>query len=205
MNSISHSPHISAFPVAVILAGVTLATSISVSYCVNGTLLSQVGVVELAHWGGVRLEELSLPEIWRVWTAQLIHVKWPHMLYNVVCLFAICAVIEPRIGSWRAFMVWALAGAFATLISPVFVDYPYNVGTGASHAVLAFVGCAFVLMIAGKLPGLWPKVIIGIALIPALGLDFVYAGYPKIGHVVALIGGALLGLFFKNSANKKPR
>ena len=185
-----------------LLCALTLAGSLYVSWQVNGKLLSTVRIVDLANYGGVSSSDVKEFKLWRFVTAQFVHVRWPHMLFNVMCLFGIGCLVERQIGWIRTFLVWLVAGGFATLISPVFIKEPYNVGTGASHAVLAFVGCALVMVGFKKLQGAWLKLILAVCLFPAFTLDFVYAGYPKIGHITALFLGAVLGLVFcKNDAS----
>lgn len=180
-----------------ILAIVTFVASVFVSLKVNGLLFSTVPIVELGRWGGVRYADVAHGEVWRLLTAQLVHVKWPHMLYNAGCLLMVGGLIERQIGFVRTLAIWAFAGGGATLISPILVAYPYNVGSGASQAVLAFVGCASVLVIRGRLKGRLAFAAIGLALLPALTLDLVFAGYPKPGHVLALVAGAAFGCRFR--------
>ncbi len=187
--------------VSILLATTTLIVSLCVSQIVNGTPLSTVRIVDLAEWGGVRYYELSFGNLWRVMTAQLVHVKWPHMLYNVVCLFAAGALIEKQIGRFWTLLIWGVIGGLATLISPIFVEAPYDVGTGASHAVLAFVGCAIILITRGKMKGALPASIVAISLLPALGLGLFFAGHIKIGHAVALIGGIVFCMLFLMNKN----
>ena len=185
--------------ISILLASLTLLVSLYVSWAVNGTLLSTVRIVDLAHYGGVRFSDIAELKLWRFFTAQLVHVKWPHMLFNVACLFGIASLVEFRVGGFRALLLWMMSGGFATLISPILVEAPYNVGTGASHAVLAFAGCAILYAAREPSKNYWLKTMILICLLPAFLLDFVYAGYPKPGHITALILGAGFGwLFIRN-------
>ncbi len=187
------------WPVAsVCMVIATIAASAFVSVKVNGVFFSTVPVVDLGRWGGIRFSDLAEGEVWRLLTAQLVHVKWPHMLYNAGCLLAVGGLVERQLGFIRTLVIWMIGGGLETLISPIFVDYPYNVGTGASHAVLAFVGCACVLVISGRMTGRWVVTVIGLALVPALGLDLFFAGYPKPGHVLALLAGAGFGYRFRH-------
>ena len=188
--------------VSLLLASVTLIVSLYVSQVVNGTPFSTVRIIDLAKLGGVRYYELDISNLWRIMTAQLVHVKWLHMLYNVVCLFAVGALIEKQIGRCWTLFVWGTIGGFATLISPIFIEAPYDVGTGASHAVLAFVGCAIILMVFGRVRGMLPASIVAVSLLPALGLDLFFAGHIKIGHTVALIGGIVFCTFLLMMRNK---
>jgi len=174
----------------------TLAVSLYVSWRVNGVLLSTVRIVDLAEHGGVRFSDIRELKLWRFFTAQLVHVKWPHMLFNVACLYGIAALVERKLGGLRAFLIWAIAGGVATLISPIWIEPPYDVGTGASHAVLAFAGAALVMVGLSRPRPVGAIILLAICIIPAFALDFVFAGHPKIGHVVALALGAVFGAIF---------
>ena len=178
------------------LALLTLAVSLAVSFVVNGTAFSTVPVKDLAKWGGLRLSTFDINDSWRVLTAQLVHVRWPHMLFNVVCLAAVSSLVERRIGAAGTLLIWALIGGAATAVSPVFVKPPYDVGTGASQAVLAFAGYAIVMRVRGGLKGGRNDIVIALSVLPALALDMVFAGYPKIGHITALFGGIAAGFLF---------
>lgn len=185
------------FPiVSFLLAITTFVVSVSISQIVNDTPFSTVQIIDLSKWGGVRLSDLNLYNIWRVLSAQLVHVKWPHMLYNVFCLFGVGALAERHFGRFWTLFIWGFIGGLATLVSPIFVEPPYNFGTGASQAVLAFVGCAIVLLIKGRIKGRLHSSIISLALLPAIGLDLFSVGYIKIGHLTALVGGATFAVCF---------
>ena len=110
------------------LAVVTLLTSMLVAFIVTGTPFSTVRIVDLAHWSGLELTAFSIEDSWRLLTAQLVHVKWPHMLFNVVCLALVAGLVERRIGAFGTLLIWALIGGTATAISPLGIDPPYDVG-----------------------------------------------------------------------------
>lgn len=101
------------------LAVVTFVASVYVSFKVNGVLFSTVPIVDLGRWGGVRYTDLADGEIWRFFTAQLVHVKSPHMLYNAGCLLMVGGLVERHLGFICTLVLWAVAGGVATLISPV--------------------------------------------------------------------------------------
>lgn len=178
------------------LAVVTLLTSMLVAFIVTGTPFSTVRIVDLAHWSGLELTAFSIEDSWRLLTAQLVHVKWPHMLFNVVCLALVAGLVERRIGAFGTLLIWALIGGTATAISPLGIDPPYDVGTGASQAVLAFAGYATIMKVRGALKGWLSYVIIALCVIPAFAIDLAFAGYPKIGHLAAFFGAIAAGLLF---------
>ncbi|MBD8890952.1 rhomboid family intramembrane serine protease [Roseibium litorale] len=191
----SHHP----FPVAVLcLAVVTAVASLAVSYLDDGNALSTVQISALRRFGGTTFEDLANLEIWRLVSAQLIHAKNEHMMYNAVCLLLVGGLLESRIGALRVLVIWLVAGGLATLISPILIPAPWNVGTGASQGVFALSASAAVLVMSGEISGKFGWPFIAFALVPAQALDLLSAGYPKPGHVSALFLGLMFGLLFKN-------
>lgn len=90
---------------------------------VSGAWLGRVRIVELESYG-VRFEHLQNLELWRLVTAQLVHVKQPHMLSNVFCLLWVGMAVERHVGFVRLLVLWLVGGAMATLFSTLFVTPP---------------------------------------------------------------------------------
>ena len=70
----------------ILLSLITLLYSSYVAYDITGSLFSKIRVVDLESYGGIRFEHLANLEIWRLFTSQIIHVKQPHMIFNVISL-----------------------------------------------------------------------------------------------------------------------
>ncbi len=187
------------------LAAATAAGSLWVAVMAGGSPLATVGVDELHGYGGVAINDLLRLEVWRLVSAQLIHAKIGHMALNVVTLLLVGGTLERAIGAARLLIVWLLGGGLATLISPILVEAPWNIGTGASQATFAFAGCLAVLILARALKPAWAWFTVAMTLIPGLALDFVFGGYPKPGHVAGLLLGVLFGLLFLSMPTKVTR
>jgi len=179
--------------VSALLAGLTVVVSLSVSYLANHEFFSTVKIPVLRSYGGTTFEDIKNLELWRVITAQLIHAKQAHMLLNALCLFLLGSLVESKVGGLRTFLLWLIAGGIATVVSPMLIEAPWNVGTGASQANFALAGCATVLALRGatnrKLA--WP--LIALVVVPGIALDLTYGGYPKPGHVTGFFLGMLFG------------
>jgi rhomboid protease GluP len=190
------------FPIASIGLGlVTMLCSMTVALIVTGSLVGTVTMIQLNTFGGVTVPSFSNWEIWRLLTCQLVHAKQYHMFYNVISLVVLGFCIERRIG-WRMFLlVWFLAGASGTLYSTLFVEAPWNTGTGGSQGVLGIAGFGIVLTIIEKNDRRLIYALL-FALIPAYSLDLIFANYPKPGHVLGLAIGMLLGVFYVNKLKK---
>jgi rhomboid protease GluP len=176
----------------------TIVVSFSVSYSANHQFFSTVKMPILRSYGGTTFEDIRNLELWRVITAQLIHAKPAHMLLNALCMFLLGSLIESRIGGWRTFLIWLIAGGIATTISPILNEVPWNVGTGASQATFAFAGCATALALYGSHKRKLAWTLISLVVIPGIALDLIYGGYPKPGHIAGFVLGMLFGQLYRN-------
>lgn len=179
--------------VSFFLAFATVVVSCFVALKMTGSVLGKVNVTDLINNGAVTVEHLKNFELWRLFSAQIVHVSQIHMLYNALCLLVLGAILERRVGHAYVLAIWFFAGAFGTLFTNFFGTAPWNAGTGASQAVLGLSGFGIVLM--------WKKIdasialmlSLGLTVIPAFSLDFAAVGYPKPGHVFGILMGALIG------------
>lgn len=182
----------------------TVGVSLAAAYAVSGSLVGSVSVADLRRWGGVSIDDLKALELWRIPVAQLLHAKALHMLFNALWLFLLGQLLERRIGALRLLALWLIAGGIATAISPIGVESPWNVGTGASQAIFAFAGCALVLAAGHAVDRKHAIALASTYLAAALLLDVASAGYPKPGHVAGALLGALLGATFLERARRTP-
>ncbi|MCY1232045.1 Rhomboid family protein [compost metagenome] len=179
--------------VSATLAILTIAVSLSVSYCANHQLFGPVKISVLRSYGGIAFEDVWNLELWRLAAAQLIHAKQAHMLLNALCIFLLGSLLESKLGGVWTFLIWLIAGGTATAISPILIEPPWNVGTGASQATFAFAGCATVLALFGVFNRKLAWTLIALVVLPGFSLDLIYPGYPKPGHVVGFALGMIFG------------
>jgi len=171
-----------------LLCVATLALSIHAAIEISGTWFGKVRIVQLEDYG-LRFSHLRDFELWRLVTAQLVHVKQAHMLGSVFCLLLVGAAVERHVGFVRLFLLWLVGGSLATLISPIFIQPPWNLGTGASQAIMAIVGAGLWLARSGidrSKSLLWPM---ALSITMTFGLDLIFSHYPKPGHVAGLVLG----------------
>jgi len=180
----------------------TLIYSMYVAFSVTGNLLGGVKIILLEPYGGVTFPHLASLEIWRLLASQLIHAYQIHMLYNVLSLALLGFLLERYIHAVKFILLWFVAGSAGTLVSTLFVTPPWNLGTGASQAVLGIAAFGLVLYLKGINSSKWLLVVLCFSLIPAFALDFIYAGYPKPGHIVGALIGAIAGIVYCKEANK---
>lgn len=179
----------------------TLLYSTYVSFCLTGSLLGKVKITQLEPYGGVTFKHLINLELWRLFASQLIHAKQIHMLYNVFSLALLGILLERYIHGVKFTLLWFTTGSIGTLASTLFVTPPWNLGTGASQAVLGVAAFGLVLVLKRINTSKWLVATLFISLLPAFALDFIYAGYPKPGHIAALVVGLALSFIYVRGSN----
>lgn len=194
-----HIPYTTIF-----ISAATLLYSMYVAFAITGNPLGNVKIVQLEPYGGITFPHLMDFELWRLIASQMIHAKQIHMLYNVLSLVLLGVFLERYIRGVKFFLLWFISGSVGTLISTLFVTPPWNLGTGASQAVLGIAAFGLVLYVKGINRSKWLVVVLCLSLIPAFALDFIYAGYPKPGHIVGVLIGAIAGFIYCKKANKTP-
>ncbi len=174
----------------------TLLVSFYAAYDITGTLFGRTRIVQLEPYGGVTFSHLRDFEVWRLFASQLIHVKQHHMLYNVLSFALLGSLIERHIGFGRTLALWFTAGATGTLFSTLFVQSPWNLGTGASQAILGLAAFGCIAIQQRVDTSRMFKFAVGFAVVPALTLDLVFAHYPKPGHALSFIIGLFIGFVY---------
>jgi membrane associated rhomboid family serine protease len=98
-------------------------------------------------------------------------------------------------------LLWLLGGSLATLFSTLFVTPPWNLGTGASQAIMTIAGAGVWLAFTGvdRSRSLILPVAFSIAL--AFAIDVVHVHYPKPGHVAGVLLGMFIAALFPKPAN----
>lgn len=178
-------------PASSMLGLLTLITSVGVSYSVNGSLFSTIPITRLSFVGIVHQNVLDL-ELWRFVTSQFVHVKYPHMIFNVIFLLLLGNEVEKRLGSRVTIFIWLFAGGIGTYCSSLLVPEPWNIGTGASQAILAFATAILTIMRRMKASSAFIIRCTYVYVVIAMALDIVFGGGPKLGHVVSLWLGFLI-------------
>lgn len=182
------------FPIgALLIATATFVTSITIAVKIKGAPWNTVPILELATYGGITNAQIARGEWWRLFTSHLVHVKQGHMLFNVISLFVLGAAFERITNLFRFFLLWLVSGIVGTYASIINVNPPWDIGTGASQAVIGIAGGIIVSMMRGHSHPKWLKMVLWIVLALSFFLDLIFVHYPKPGHLFGLFAGILLG------------
>ncbi len=84
-------------------------------------------------------------EPWRLMTAAFLHANITHILFNMIALWVVGGVVEPRLGRWRYLTVYLVSALAGSVLSYV-VDPFTSSSVGASGAVFGLFGALFVLL-----------------------------------------------------------
>lgn len=182
---------------------ITFLYSVAVAFSVTGHLFGTVSIPQLETYGAINFSHLRNLELWRLVASQLIHAKQMHMLYNVLSLAILGMFLEHYLRAIKFFALWFIAGSIGTLISTFEGTPPWNLGTGASQAVLGIAAFGVVLAQKGASPSRWLWAVLAASLIPAFALDFFSAGYPKPGHIAGALIGVIAGIIYLRSSNNR--
>jgi len=197
MIKANHPPYFSIF-----ISLITLFYSFYVAYDINGTLFGKIRILQLEDYGGITLDHLKDFEIWRLFVSQIIHVKQLHMLFNVLSIIVLGFFLERYIGFYRMFILWFISGAAGTVFSTLFVSPPWNLGTGASQAIMGISALGIILIQQKVDVSKGLKLSLLFAIVPALLLDLIFSHYPKPGHLLGFGVGLLISLHYLKTIKK---
>jgi membrane associated rhomboid family serine protease len=183
------------FPiVSVVLAVTTLVASAAVATAIGGSPWSRVPILALLDYGGVNNAQLANGDVWRLVTSQFVHVSQAHMLFNVISLFSLAMAIERATGSLRLTVLWLLSGLAGTYASIYAVPPPYDIGSGASQAIMGVAAAAIVVLWRKQNTPRWLIVAVLVTLVTGAGLDLAFASRVKTGHVVGFLVGLIVAV-----------
>jgi rhomboid protease GluP len=193
------------FPIlSISLALGTLIASCTVATIVHGTPWSNLRILEL-HDYGVDNAQLANGQWWRLATAQFVHAKQAHMLFSVIVLFLLGVSVEEATGSVTFGLLWLVTGVVGTYASIYGVPPPYDIGSGASQALMGVAAAAIIVMRRGPARSpVWLKATLIITVAAQIGMDLVFGHSLKSGHTVPFAVGLLLAILLVRAANRKP-
>ncbi len=140
------------------------------------------------------------PEPWRLVTVALVHSNSPfHIAFNMIALWMFGQQLESMLGKGRfvaLYVLSAMGGSVAVLFIPYLTNGPV---VGASGAIFGLLGAFFVIVrrLGANATGL--LIIIGLN----LAVGFFFGSISWQSHVGGLVVGALVGLVFTRTRNRR--
>jgi rhomboid protease GluP len=132
-------------------------------------------------------------QVWRLFTATLLHNGIIHLMFNLYALFALGPMLEAYIG-WRRFLIiYLLGGLFGSLLSYAFSE---SISVGASGAIFGIIGATTVYFFRyrNNFGAQGRAILQNMIVVIVINLIFGFtAGYiDNFGHIGGLLGGALV-------------
>lgn len=151
--------------------------------------------LRLVPYGALRGDDFTLGESWRLLVSQWLHVRFPHMLFNVILVGVIGSSIERRSG-WVLMLAVGIIGGAAGQAAALYAD-PTAYVSGASQACLALCGLAL-LIVQPRSPSWWLSIF---AVTAAAALDLFVSDHAsiKVGHLVGFACGISVGIIVMRS------
>jgi rhomboid protease GluP len=141
---------------------------------------------------------------WRLFTAIFLHASVPHILFNMVSLFAVGTLAERLYGSMRFLAIYLGSGLIGSLTSFTYAVVSGNtnvLGVGASGAIFGVAGA--LLTVRYQRSDVIPQRLrqrISTSLLPLVAFSLIFAFLtPHVdnsAHIGGLIGGMLLSFVF---------
>lgn len=133
-------------------------------------------------------------EYYRFITSMFLHAGIFHIMFNMLVLWQLGNIIEPRIGTPRFAALYVISGLGAGFASITLND-PYTLSVGASGAIFGLMGAFWVFTRRWRVNNSQVTSLIAINLI----LGFVLPGVDWHAHVGGLVAGALVAALIPRS------
>jgi membrane associated rhomboid family serine protease len=134
-------------------------------------------------------------QVWRLFTAMLMHASFMHFWMNFLALFTLAKIVERTVQRASVPLVFILTGALGNVFSVVL--YPNVTSVGASGGLMGLLGFITIAAYFDRTrypPRYFRHMIEAIISVGLLGL-FGFAFIDNAGHLGGLVGGLLLGWF----------
>lgn len=148
---------------------------------------------DLTERGQIVASKVAQGEVWRIVTSGFLHASIIHIAFNMLILFQLGTVLEPRIGRARFLALYTLS-LIGGSIGVMLLQPPTTPAIGASGAVFGLMGGIVVLGKRGRSP--LEAGVVGL-LVLNLVVTFALPGIAIGGHIGGLVAGALGGLVIR--------
>jgi membrane associated rhomboid family serine protease len=181
-------------------AGSILLVWIAVAVSLGQPLWHQQHSRDLTAYGAFLGETLTVGGSWKLLASQWLHVKFPHMLFNVLIIGTVGAALTRHLSVPLVLGVGLAGGACGQLAAALLQPEAYI--SGASQAYLAL--CGVGLLILSRRSVGFGAALLGVLVSVALDV-FVsdHAGI-KPGHLTSFVTGLIAGGFYRFQHTHRP-
>jgi len=180
-----------------VAATLALVVTLIVAFVCEVAIGAAGSETRLLALGALRTRGWSASDSWRILTFSFLHLNAVHLLLNVVALYWIGRIVEPRVGAAGLLTVFAggaLTSGIAGMLLGQFLPTT-GIAVGASGAVFGLLAAAVVLVFrsddAQRERDRRLRPVLLACLVVAVLTSFL-PGISLAGHVGGLIGGALV-------------
>ena len=170
--------------------------TVTLAACIVVVTAAQIFPDDAIKSAGLVKPAVRSGEIWRLFTATLMHVNFTHFWLNFLALLHFSRIIEQTVQRAYVPLVFVLTAPLGSIFSVLF--YPNTTSIGASGGLMGLLG--FITMAAyfdkTRYPSKYVRQMIeAIILVGLFGLVG-FAFVDNAGHFGGLVGGLILGWLF---------
>lgn len=147
----------------------------------------------LVKMGAMYNPAVAQGQLWRLFTAQFLHIGIIHIASNAVMIFYLGEYLEPLLGHWRFLIVYLLSGIGGNLLSFA-LGSDHSISAGASTALFGMIGAMLAIGVTNRdYPPIsfLARQAFALAAINLL-IDVFATNIDIMGHIGGLITGFLL-------------
>lgn len=188
-------PVVSRIILGVLLAMFIVQVLYGILFYGSWTSFTDTDIRVLVALGAKVNEYIAAGEVWRLFTATLLHGSIIHLFFNLYALFALGPMLEGYLGPARFTAIYVLGGLFGSLLSYAFSD---SISVGASGAIFGVIGATTVYFFRyrnnfgahGR--AVLQNMIVVIVINLLFGLSA--SNIDNWGHIGGLLGGAFVAV-----------
>ncbi len=157
----------------------------------------------LIDWGANVPVLTFAGQYWRLLVSMFMHVNLTHIAMNMLALWSLGRILEPKLGATYFAAVYLLSGLMGSLLSAVWRNGQFFISCGASGAILGIFGVAIVYALKNRARSEIPLSGLGISLALTFGAGAI-ANIDNAAHLGGLLTGIIMTLLLIMAYRYKP-